>query len=66
MNQVSIVQAMYFNHNEHTRHPEDIVMSREKVKSLVTQKHRLTTHCLYIIVKNACCSTMTITCLVIN
>jgi hypothetical protein len=48
MNQVSIVQAMYFNHNEHTRPLEDIVMSREKVKSLVTQKHRLTTHCLYI------------------
>jgi hypothetical protein len=48
MNQVSIVEAMYVTHNEHTRPLEDIVMSREKVKSLVTQKHRLTTHCLYI------------------
>jgi hypothetical protein len=48
MNEISIIHSMFLNHNKHTRPLGDIVMSRETVKGLVAEKHRITSHCLYI------------------
>jgi hypothetical protein len=48
MNEISIIHSMFLNHNKRTRPLGDIVMSRETVIGLVAEKHRITSHCLYI------------------